>query len=452
LIGSEPLYFYHSGFWLSFTCVLAISLLYPCLQIKKKEQGSRIARVINSWLISVSVTILTLPVFLWFYYEVSLWGIVWNLVVVPLTGIVLGGGIINICLPGQAEVLSRLVAKGNCVVLGFFETIGRISETTGQGNLILGKPTWWQILLFVIGMILFIQWGRRWKYYFKIPVLTLLVLIVVLRIPTGFKLTVLDVGQGDGICVQNTNGNVYFVDGGSSDKGNVGTYQILPFFKHQGIRSVDAVFLSHGDEDHISGIKELLEMQAGGVRIQKVILPDLEETRLLKEFEEIITLCRENKTELLIMKKGEQLVDGELALTCLHPAENYVGESNASSQVLKLDYRRFSALLTGDVESAGEVQLQQALTEYGVENITLLKVAHHGSKYSGSEAFLSQINPQVSIISCGKNNRYGHPHEETLKRLREAGSSILLTPECGAITVEINKEAKIYGFLKEEKR
>lgn len=448
LIGSEPLYFYHSGFWLSFICVLAISLLYPQLKLKEKEGGNLRIRLVNAWLVSVSVTIATLPVFLWFYYEVSVWGMLWNLVVVPLMNVVMGGGIVNLCLPAWAESLSILVARGNCVVLRFFEDLCRITEWTGWGNLILGKPAMWQIFLFAGGMVILFAFAGKWKYYQKYLLMAVLIGIVVFRAPTDFKITFLDVGQGDGICVQNDNGNVYLVDGGSSSKSSVGTYQILPFLKHEGIRSIDAVFLSHADEDHISGIKELLEMQKGGVRIEKVILPDLEETLLRQEFKEIISLCRENCTEIYTMKKGEKIIDDKLMLTSMHPPENYVGESNASSQVLFVTYDKFTALLTGDVEDGGETLLQQALKAQGIYNITLLKVAHHGSRYSTDTQFVVQTSPQVAVISCGEDNSYGHPHEETLKRLEGAGCMILTTPECGAVTIEVDKEIKIYRFKK----
>lgn len=461
LIVSEPLYFYHSGFWLSFTCVLAISLLYPKLKLKEKAEftkeigGSKISqiripelknlliRLVNAWLLSFSVTLMTLPVMLWFYYEVSLWGLLWNLVIVPMVSVVMGGGIINLLLPEWTKQLSLLVARGNCVILSFFELLCRFSEWTGWGNLILGKPEAWQVILFAGGMIAFLFRADKLKYYQKFLVITALIGIMLIPIPKKFQMTFLDVGQGDGICLQNDNGNTYIVDGGSSSKSRVGTYQILPFLKHEGVNRVKAVFLSHGDSDHISGIRELLEKQKGGVRIEGVVLPDLEERLLNAEFGDIIDLCRQNDTEVYVMKRGMCIKDDKLMLTCLHPPSGYSGESNATSQVLYITYKGFSTLLTGDVEAEGEVLLKEELKEKRIRNVTVLKVAHHGSKYSGDAEFMEQVSPKLAVISCGRDNRYGHPHEETMQRLAVVESVVLTTPDCGAVTVEVSSDERI---------
>lgn len=450
LIISEPLYFFHSGFWLSFTCVLAISLLYPRLKRKEKEGGDIKVRLVNSLLLGISVTVMTLPVFLWFYYEVSFWGILWNLVVVPLMSVVMGGGLVNLVLPGFAYGLSRLVAEGNCVVLWLFEALCRVTKRTGCGNLILGQPAVIQVVAFVIGMLLFLLFSKKWKYYQKILAVLFLSMLVVIRLPGNFRITFLDVGQGDGICLQNDNGNVYLIDGGSSSKSKVGTYQILPFLKQQGIRRVQAVFISHSDSDHISGIIELLEQQKGGVKLEKIVLSEFDGQVLGEEYGELLTLCRENVTPVYTIKGGEQLRDGNLTLTCLHPTSNFSGDSNASSQVLKVDFKNFSALLTGDVEGEGELCLRQVLKDQKIGSVTVLKAAHHGSRNATSQTFLDQIKPMLTVISCGKNNSYGHPHAETLQRLEDVGSKVLTTPEYGAIAVEVGKEVRISGVFSDK--
>lgn len=472
LIGSEPMFLYHSGFWMSFSCVLAISLLYPHLKIEKNDNMSAVqalgVKIYNSFLISASVTIVTLPVMLWFYYEISLWGLLLNLIVVPLTSVVMGGGITNLCIPKWAGPMSQFIAYGNCIVLNFFESLCRISEWTEMGTVILGKAKLWQIIFFVVGLVIFISKAKKMKYYQKVVILVILIFILTIRMPQNFTITFLDVGQGDGICIQNSNGNVYLIDGGSSSKSNVGKYQILPFVKHEGISSISAVFLSHGDEDHISGIEELLGAQKGGVRIEKVILPSLREEVLQKEFDTVIKLCHENDTEIYVMGKGESLIDGELVLTGLHPERQYEEvsagvakesskqlyktSSNELSLVLHLNYKSFSMLLTGDVEDRGEQTLTDFLIEKDIADVTILKVAHHGSSGSSSKKFLVQVSPQVAVISCGENNRYGHPHEETLERLSDCGAAILTTPEWGAISVTVNHKGQLLvrGYKRRE--
>ena len=112
-----------------------------------------------------------------------------------------------------------------------------------------------------------------------------------------------------------------------------------------------------------------------------------------------------------------------------------------------------SVLLTGDVEGAGEEQLLSCLPKYGISEIDLLKVAHHGSKAGTSEKLLERICPKFSIISCGRNNIYGHPHQDTLERLKQAGSTVLITAQAGAVTVELEDgEIQISSYLGDEGR
>lgn len=447
LIGGEPLYLYHSGFWLSFSCVLAISLLYPYLKTEAKSGCTLLQRYMadiqNSFWLSASVTVFTLPVLLWFYYEVSVWGMVWNLAVVPLAGVVMGLGITTLCLPGKAAGVTAVIAGGNCLIINFFEKLCRITRWSNMGNFIFGKPRVWQVWIFVAGIILLLMYASKLKYGQRLLVLAGLVGLLIMPVPRNFKITFLDVGQGDGICIQNDNGNVYLMDMGSGDKSKVGTYQMLPFLKHEGVRRIEGIFLSHGDKDHISGIEELLEMTDDQIRIERVILPGLGELALEREFGEIIELCRQRNIDIYLMSEGESLYDDELMLTCIYPSREYSGESNESSMVLYMVYKEFSALLTGDIEGKGERILTSNLTDRGIDSVTLLKVAHHGSSGSSSEEFLTQISPQLAIISCGENNSYGHPHKETVSRLTDSGAMILKTPESGAISVEIKNDAQI---------
>ncbi len=447
LIAGEPLYLYHSGFWLSFSCVLAISLLYPYIKSEGKQGSTPLQKhmtdIQNSFWLSVSVTVFTLPVLLWFYYEVSIWGIVWNLVVVPLAGVVMGLGITTLCLPEWAGVVTAAMARGNCLIMNLFECMCRITRWSNIGNFIFGKPEVWQVLAFVTGMVLLLLFAPKLKYAQRILALGCLVCILIMPVPQDFKITFLDVGQGDGICIQNDNGNVYLMDMGSSDKSKVGTYQMLPFLKHEGIHRIDGIFLSHGDKDHVSGVIELLEAQDETISIDKIILPGLDILALEREFGKIIELCHQRNIEIYLMSQGECFKDDKLMITCVYPSTGYMGESNESSLVLYMVYKDFSALFTGDIEGNGERMLSDYLEKKGIDNVTLLKVAHHGSAGSSSDIFLAQISPRIAIISCGENNSYGHPHKEAVKRLKDVGATIFNTPESGAITLEIKNNTQI---------
>lgn len=262
----------------------------------------------------------------------------------------------------------------------------------------------------------------------------------------GTEITVLDVGQGDGIHIRGPEGENLFIDGGSSDVSSVGTYRIEPYLLSCAVEELDYVFLTHGDEDHINGMTELLEGQELGVRIRNLVLPP--EEYLDEKLAGISRAAARNGTRVVTIQAGQSLRNGDtdLEITCLGPeCGTDMGPGNGASLVLGARYGAFGMLLTGDVELEGERSLVNSgrLGRYPV-----LKAAHHGSKNSGTEEFLQIVKPAAAVISAGKDNRYGHPHEETLERLTDAGCMICSTQECGAVMLRSDGSSlQIESFL-----
>ena len=346
--------------------------------------------------------------------------------------------------------------------------------------------------------------GGKWISTYGIPVgicwgfLLLGVVILTWRFRPELKVTFLDVGQGDCIFLQTENGASYLTDGGSSSVSKVGKYRMIPFLKYQGASQIKAVFVSHADSDHYNGIAELLEQaELEGIRVENLVLTDIADECRSEGYEELVELAGQNGITVQLLHEGQQLQDGELLFQCLHPSKGYRAEDlNETSMVLLVTYREFSMLLTGDVQGAGEEHLTQELQDWkepgvtqmqdvirisGEEEsmeeesieeesieeesieeqieekrpqnkmganhteteLTILKVAHHGSKNSTSEEFLKAANPKLAIISCGKGNRYGHPHEETLERLDKADVPWFCTKDYGAITVTVDDKSRV---------
>ena len=150
-------------------------------------------------------------------------------------------------------------------------------------------------------------------------------------------------------------------------------------------------------------------------------------------------------SEVLCAKQGDTYRFGECSLTSLNDCRgkaDYVKDSeNDNSIVLLLRYKGFSALFTGDLTSNKEVLIAEQAASYGIDSLSLLKVAHHGSKYSSGEKFLSTVKPQAAVISCSANNSYGHPHAETVERIEAVGAVLFRTDISGAVTVEIDEAA-----------
>ena len=173
----------------------------------------------------------------------------------------------------------------------------------------------------------------------------------------------------------------------------------------------------------------------------------------MKKLEELLELAGKNRVKVVFLKRGDRFIDGKMQFFCLHPGTEKEGkmeqDRNNGSLVLFLKYKKNKFLLTGDVEKEGEKEILQYIDSIGLSvKPAVLKVAHHGSNGSSSEALLKVINPKLSLISSGRNNRYGHPHEETIERLEKAGSKIMNTIESGAITLKLGKEIKVYEFRK----
>lgn len=263
------------------------------------------------------------------------------------------------------------------------------------------------------------------------------------------QITMLDVGQGDGIYMKTPQGRHFLIDGGSSDILNVGTYRIEPYLESQGVAELDYVFVSHGDSDHTSGIEEMLINQEFGIRINTIVLPN--EDVIDEELYALAELASENKTKVVVMEAGDIIIeeissDKQMKLTCIAPTDAFEGEiGNASSMVLDLQYGEFDMLFTGDLEKEGE----EIVTESGnLRDYDVLKVGHHGSKYATSKAFLEQVKPEIALISAGKDNSYGHPAVETLERLENVGCKVYSTQQCGAITIRTDGEKmELDGFV-----
>lgn len=237
---------------------------------------------------------------------------------------------------------------------------------------------------------------------------------------------VLDVGQGDGILLKQEGGINLFIDGGSSSKKQLGKYVLVPAMDYYGIEQIDYAFLSHLDADHISGVVELLEMG----KIKKVVISAYTAQNHLKDSELMQYLTEENT---MIVTEGMEFHRNDLNIKILSPKTDGTYENaNESSMVMELSYHGKTMLFTGDV---GE-ETEAALLEKVSKDIDLLKVPHHGSKYSTSEPFLDKINPANAVISCG-NNRYGHPSEEVLERLVKRGIKVHNTKEEGAMVFVI---------------
>ena len=472
MLCTEPLYALQPGFWLSFGAMAGVSAILPVMsRLASWEPGnlrpgeSRGVKLLRRVLAKgeeglragAAVMLATLPLLLLFYFEVPVYSSCVNLLVIPLMGALIGLGFLVMLIPGTGPM-------GFVVVwlLKWFETLCGAVRKLPCHTWNPGCPGKWQIvgyylLLSLLLLYVWIRKGRRlWMIFLP---------LLLLCIPRSFsaEATFLDVGQGDCACIQTAGGKVLLSDCGSSNRDQVGRYVLVPFLKYQGITRIDAVFLSHGDRDHVSGVEELLELAGQeGITIKALYLPDLGEERTKTEFAGVLQAAERVKG-LRVYEIGageETAADGgkvqgrDFRIRVLHPSRQLADnlDSNEASLCLMVDLycrgKGFSVLLTGDVEGTGEERLIAEMNRQGVARVNVLKCAHHGSKYATSESFLDALDAQLAVISCGKRNSYGHPHEELLERLEQEGSGILRTDQGGAVRVLFDgKKCKAQVYL-----
>ena len=268
--------------------------------------------------------------------------------------------------------------------------------------------------------------------------------------PQPFKIAFLDVGQGDSILIRTREGKNVLIDGGPDKTVLYKLEKYLPWYD----RNIDAMILTHPHADHLIGLIETMKRY----KVERIISTGVVHTT--PEYLEWLNLIKEKKIPVEPFKKGDRLLlDNGISLTALSPDKNFIGQRvediNATSLVFLLQTPKSKALLMGDAEDPIEKELIQNyssvlrssdervnknLLNINIEDISVLKVGHQGSRNGTSEEFLKIAKPKYAVIFAGLNNRFGHPHLDTLKRLHDSGAKILRTDENGDIVFTITKD------------
>ena len=272
----------------------------------------------------------------------------------------------------------------------------------------------------------------------KIAVLMLVLLIFIggwkACRPGDLQVHFIDVGQGDAALVITPHGHAFMVDAGGVREGgyDIGRMVDVPYLLHYGVRQLDYIFLTHAHDDHAAGVRGIL----GKIPVKAVMTGHEGTGEYLKVFgrgeaarlEKLLAPLRENtsmeldgvRIEILYSPDRREVREGNVQAT-----------GNEFSNLIRVSYGNASFLFTGDLVTVQEAELLRRGTQLGS---TVLKVGHHGSRTSSSEAFLQAVNPRWAVISCGYANSFGHPHKEIVQRISDVtGAELLRTDEKGAI-------------------
>ena len=454
----NPLYIYHSGFVFSFGCVFGIGVLVPTLTSDNMSEKGHFIK--NMALSSLTILVSGVPIYYWYYYQIPVYSIFLNILVIPVMSILVPAGLLLICSmyihPSIGYIFKILIVG----ILKLFQVMAEFTDGLNGHFYTPGRPKLIQIIIFIVILFLIVMLKKYLSLRMRWIITMMAILMLTLRVKDPFKITFLDVGQGDGICLSVSKTNIIIpgissefnmlIDGGSSSESKVGKYRIIPYLKYNGISKLDAVVFTHPDDDHINGLLELLDMAHNeGIWIKRVILAESKGLKNDEGYLKIIDKCREDKVDIKYIKTMDEIKFNKLNIKCLTPDSDFVSsDSNENSITLYVNYDDVSAVLTGDIEGIGEMRMLENIKKEGINNIDILKVAHHGSKNSSNSELLRMLNPKLSIISVGKDNSYGHPHKETLDRLSKftKNAKVFRTDESGQVSIIVGENVKVRQF------
>lgn len=432
ILWENPYLYTYEGFVLSFAAVAGIVLVGQTVIKIRKPYFSWT----ENFLISLSIQLATIPAAAFFFHEVPMWSMLLNFFVLPVIGTLLFLALLGGVLGLFVVFPTKIIFLPCHWILLFYEKMCKITAGLPGATVITGQPEPKKLLLYygMLAVCLVLMKKRKSRRGFLLTAACLFLFI--LNNPVhGFELDVLDVGQGDAVFLHSRKGVSMFFDGGSTDVKNVGEYRILPFLKAKGVRKIDYWIVSHTDEDHISGLREVLAVgyPVGTVVFSEYIVRD-------DAYDQLTALAKDYGSQIVYLKQGDVITDASMRLECVFPdASGRKTDKNAQSLVVRYEENGFSGLFTGDISSMEERYL---LSQDLAEPVDYYKAAHHGSKYSNSEEFLAMLAPQVTTISCGKDNSYGHPGEEAVAHIKKSGSTLYETMESGRIRLRI-QEGKI---------
>ncbi len=453
LLLIQPLYIYDPGFRLSFLAVLGIFTAGEVVRVWNIKHV-----IARSLIMSSFVWLLTLPAVVSSYFCVNLLSVAVNILILPMMSILLPAGYL------AAATGFGPVAGPVYYILRLYTEICEKERSMPYIRPVVGMPHAAAVTAYYSALALFLLIICRRPYLKKekrphekrknLPLLLMLagcVVIFVRPADTGLFAAFLDVGQGDAIYAE-ADGVSILMDAGSSNVTDVGRYRVIPFLKSRGITKIDHVIISHTDKDHISAVKEMLESdypQIGELCVGVNIDPEHELLKLAREKQVSVRyvhagemLCGDalskDRSERSYDEMGKDSVAGKdntgLYVQIVAPEADYrYSDINSGSVVALLRYHDFKLLLTGDSGFESEKLYTGRLRDIGP--LTVLKCAHHGSRYSSSADMLKAARPAITVISCYKYNTYGHPHPLTLERLTAVNSDIYCTADSGAVLI-----------------
>lgn len=404
----NPFIIYDLGYIYSYT--ITFFLVLSSSTLKKKNKINKIIYIsLLSFLVSIPITIYN-------SYEINIISILLNIILVPIISIII--------LP--LTILTYIFPILDSILYLFANTLETISLFISKINItkiIFPKPS---LLIIVLYYIIFLLSYQN-KKYFYLNIILLIIIYISPYLNSNFEVVMFEVGEADCHLIKYPyNKNTILIDTGKNEYKIKN--EVIPYLKSIGIKKIDYLIITHGDEDHIGGSITLINnFQVKNVILNKGTFTDLEK--------ELIKNLNKKKIPYQININKINLSNHTIYLLNNTKYNN----ENDNSIITYFTYQKYKFLHMGDASITTEDNL---LENYNLNNISILKVGHHGSNTSSSKDFISQINPSISLISVGKNNIYHHPNKEVINNLSK--SRIYRTDINNMVKLTINSK----GILK----
>lgn len=378
-------------------------------------------------LATVAAGLGTAPVIAWHFHRVSLTGAAANLVVVPLTSFTVPLLIVSSVVLPVSETLARLPLHAADVAFDWAYKAAELFAALPYASVWTAAPSLPWIIGFYGLAVSTANLPRRSFAYAGALFAALLIIVSLYPLlkekATGeMRVTFLSVGQGDSALIEFPDGKTMLVDGGGgrNPEFDVGEKVVAPFLSYRSIRRLDYIVLSHAQLDHMGGLGFIVENFDVGEFWWNGV-GDL--GRLGTELEK-------RGVKVVEASAPMELSSGKAFVRLIHPKGETGLDINDMSIVMKAGYGACSVLLTGDIGQKAEESIVK-----GDISAAVLKVPHHGGRYSSSTGFIEKVSPAVAVVSVGRYNPFRHPHEDTLERYRLAGATLMRTDTDGAVTV-----------------
>ncbi len=404
----------------------SITNFFIKLKIKQK-----IAEALS---VTFSAQLMIMPITILNFNTISLTFFISNILASPLLGIIIIFGFISIFISSILNPISKILFLILHIFLELLILVSKVTEKIPGSSILVKTPNILFAIVYYI-LILFFNYffvikqnpTRRFhkkiikiitikniKNTVKVIVVVFLIMLLLTRIvriinPT-FKIYFIDVGQGDSTLIVTPKNKKILIDGGEG-KTNV----LFQYLLDRRINKIDYIIISHFDSDHCNGLIEIIEK----MRVENIVMS--KQSRESEEYKKILEIIKQKNIKVSSVKAEDKIIiEKNLYIKILNPAEKFEFQDlNNNAIVAKLVYKNFSMLFTGDIEKAEESLAKKYKNEL---KSTILKVAHHGSKTSTSEEFLKYVEPQIALIGVGENNKFGHPNQITIEKLKNIRS------------------------------